>query len=943
MICKMCNTENPDGALFCSSCGGKLEAAPATRFCPECGAELVGGAKFCGACGKLAEQTPVAAEPVAPAPAPVSAVPMPVNDPPADVQSMAAAASAMGGNVLPANEQSYNAAIPATDNAFSQAAAISTEGFDASASNCGSAAASMPEFDVSGSAVAVKPVQKNKKKLILTIVLAVVALLVVAALVLGLFFRGFVESIFMGEKGYALATEKRKMSVVDEAEYSQQLSEGSEAFVQSVAAAMTANAYEDSVGSSDMATSMNLFSGIDFEEELKAMHKSMMDTYGMNACTIKYSADLDISDAAISMLGMDDEALEEVLAMVNDSEYIVRVATDDDAMGAEIEYVQNGSVINARGIICSDGTVAVMFPFGSNKCIKTTFDTSGTAVSTETIDIEVDAAEIERLHKAMMDVYYKYYEKAEIVIANDKIEIGGTGETADMTVSGRKITAKLSPELLGEMLSEMVTTFANDSYIQSFISEIAAEAGVDFDRDNYLDSLADAADSVKTSVPVTIEINTMVDFNSNIIGGSYAIYETEAERFELVYIKNGADNGVALKTNVDVYNTSTDGDVTETEIFNLTFKETNSTDGKIRVEFNMSGYATMGVNIDYTGVTTAKLGNTDVLVGRYDIYMAPNAESTPESSMVRIQAESKVESGSIKSTFSADVPEYGSLSFEMECTPENNKDLTTIPSDAYDMGNPDEWTQEQSVEAATYIRDMITDLKSACESSSISFVKEIAPSFDELITELDNAITPMADYYDIMELNDRLLGLMNDLDDYYQRNGEYISTSTLNAMESMYQEINSCYEAIRYETEIKQSDFDMLCEEADGFETKVSSLLDTAAKEVEEAQKEEERGSVPVAALVGTWDLSYCVVYGDEYSIEELGIGVYRIKLNSDKTLAIDIDSDDYHTTGNWVVNGAVITLIERVGAAEAETEVTYKNGKLCLEASGVEFWFEKK
>ena len=44
--CNACSASNPDGALFCMSCGSKLSAT-----CVTCGAELPAGARFCGQCG----------------------------------------------------------------------------------------------------------------------------------------------------------------------------------------------------------------------------------------------------------------------------------------------------------------------------------------------------------------------------------------------------------------------------------------------------------------------------------------------------------------------------------------------------------------------------------------------------------------------------------------------------------------------------------------------------------------------------------------------------------------------------------------------------------------------------------------------------------------------------------------------------------------------------
>lgn len=48
MICQNCKSEQPDGSLFCSQCGTKLEIQ---RFCPQCNAKVAPNARFCSQCG----------------------------------------------------------------------------------------------------------------------------------------------------------------------------------------------------------------------------------------------------------------------------------------------------------------------------------------------------------------------------------------------------------------------------------------------------------------------------------------------------------------------------------------------------------------------------------------------------------------------------------------------------------------------------------------------------------------------------------------------------------------------------------------------------------------------------------------------------------------------------------------------------------------------------
>ena len=46
MQCPKCQTENPDGSIFCRECGSKFQ-----HSCEQCGKAILPGDKFCNACG----------------------------------------------------------------------------------------------------------------------------------------------------------------------------------------------------------------------------------------------------------------------------------------------------------------------------------------------------------------------------------------------------------------------------------------------------------------------------------------------------------------------------------------------------------------------------------------------------------------------------------------------------------------------------------------------------------------------------------------------------------------------------------------------------------------------------------------------------------------------------------------------------------------------------
>lgn len=57
MICKNCNTQNPDGATFCATCGTPVvqdNAVLNAHFCTRCGTSIPDNCSFCPVCGTKA-------------------------------------------------------------------------------------------------------------------------------------------------------------------------------------------------------------------------------------------------------------------------------------------------------------------------------------------------------------------------------------------------------------------------------------------------------------------------------------------------------------------------------------------------------------------------------------------------------------------------------------------------------------------------------------------------------------------------------------------------------------------------------------------------------------------------------------------------------------------------------------------------------------------------
>jgi|GEM_PF-1943550 len=929
MICKLCNSENPDGVKFCSNCGGMLEAAeqkaaPAGGFCAQCGAPMEAGTKFCGVCGASASGNAPVAESMS---APVAA-PAPVNETPVAPTAASMAAVAMNSSVEPANQQSFGGAPAAEVGAFSQNVAAET----APASSFGTTTSTMsgvgelPAFDMGAAAVAVKPVKKNKKvgKIIL---FSVIGLVVAAAVVVGLFFRGPVMNLFMGDQGYARMIEQGRINTVmnDESVKAFTANSGkiaNTAFSSAYTALKTNQStdgyYEDSVDS----LSSLAFSGQDIVKMFSENYALFMEMYGVNGAEMTIDADVQLTEAGKSMMGLGDAA-DEILSYINDTEIKMAVGATETAEGVEIALTdKSGFTVNARGIMCSDGTVAVMFPFGSNKCIKMQLDMQGEVVSSEEVDIDIDSAEVERLTKAMTDIYLDYYNKADVTIENGDLSIGGS----DIKASGRLIVTKISPENVGAMLADMLKTAANDPYFRGKVMEMASELDAEISDSDYASAIDEASAAIKDSIPFGVVVKTLVDFNGNVLGGAYGITSVDYGTYNVKYISTGDDFGLAF----DVYGM---------EMVSIVADAKNDTDGSIRMEI----YGGMGVNIDYTGVKNEKFFNSEVPVGAYEIYFAGTAASDPITSSLKVKMSSVVEGDSYINKMSVEVAEYGSAALTMTTTPKDMTSLVTIPSDAFDIGNPETASEEKLIEAGEYALKMLEEIQSVCQSNTSSeFAQLLAPVLDSSAGSLKSLTTPMASAEAMNMLVDDLDMMLFELMDAYEANSNVLSYELVEEMGDLYSRIDSCYSDLAYVDEMTLSDYNEYAAQANSFKTECDALLQRVEEELANIPAAPvdpfnpgtpAAGTVDASAILGQWDLSYCEMAGMSFAAEDLGYDVYYFAFNADGTG--EFACDGFSSPLTWTFDGYIVR-------TDADLGLEYVDGKLKYSQDSIDMYFEK-
>ena len=937
MICKNCNSEVPENAKFCASCGTPVEqqVAPAvtSAVCRSCGNPLAEGTKFCAVCGTAVEAAPVfqaavpvppvapvpveAAQPVAPVAVmsqvaePVSPVmqvptavsqavndvvpqtveaPAPVNETPEPIRE----AAPMGNIPQPVNDvmpEPVREAVPV--GAFPQPVndvmpqPVNTGAAEANTANAFGQTPVPPtytapmEMDVAGiqmdaaSSAVVKPVKKSK--LGLWIGLGAAGVVAAVAAVGGLCFRGVIANVFMGDNKYAAKVEAdtfKSLAVGQVEVAAEDKAEAVDAIVNAISAMSTT---QDNYGSAEDAASA--FAGMDLPGIISTYNAAFVEVYGAEGVMMELDADIDLTEEGKANFG-DAASVDEVLKVINDSTFAISYQTGKDALAAEVTATDaEGFTINARGIVNADGTVAVLFPFATDKAIKATIETDGTVSSAEPVEFELDPAEIERISTELANTYLTYIEQAEVSVEKGSMKAG------DAKAEGRLVSVEMDEELIAEMTTAMITFLAEDDYFMEKFAEFMEIAGEDYSESELKSELEDSLETLEDDINFTFAIQTLVDNNGNILAKSYAMDIDEDGETSFTYV--GGDEAQGLVIVVD-----------DEEFLTADITPVNETDGKIEMVLE-DAEDKITVNVEYEGVKTEKYLNTETMVGKYDV------DIEFEDGKIGFTAESAVDGDKMTSKISVELDKYGNVAFTVGVQPED-MDLTAIPSGALDFTDADNWTEEEAKVNAQYMLDALNEIKTKCEANTSStFAGLIAPMVDSGIEYFDNLLTPMASYEDISSLSDGISELMVQLSSTYDANYEYVSDATYNECSDLYDELDELYDEVAYAYEMDLETYNTLSDKASDLADKATELCN---KIVEEAETAREQAASSQNGFAGIWEAAEIVQSGEVSSPDDWGF-TSDIYIFEDGTYYWDWNGST--TYGDWESNGDVLSFYE--------------------------------
>ncbi len=918
MNCKNCNSELPSTAKFCAVCGTPVEQQPApapapTVVCRSCGSAVAQGTKFCSVCGTAVE-APVVAQPVVPA-APVPpvapvAVPTPANDvapvaapaPANDVAPVAAPAPvsdvAPVAAPAPVNDAAPVAApTPMNDVMPQPAEPVAPPVYAAPVTN--GIDMDIAGLDMGAASAAVKPVKKKKTGL--WIALGAVGVVGVAAAVCGIFFRGSIANLFMGDAKYAAMIEGKVFEAVTDTK-TEDIEKADEFLSEYFSTVLTTvQASNNTSGSADDIESA--FAGIDLEDIISTYNAAFVDTYNADGVTMSFDADLQLTDDAKSDLGATDD----IIDIINDSELTLAYQAGTDALGMEISVVDpEGFELSGRGIVTKDGTVAVMLPFASEKCIKMTLDMEGNVTSAEEVDFDIDMAEIHRIGSEMANIYLKYYEMAEITIEK------GSMKAAKVEAEGRLITAEMDEELLGDMVEEMITFMVEDDYFMDKFAEFMELAGEDFSEEDMKEDLEEDMETLKDDINFTLAVETLVDNNSKLLAKSYILDTEEDGEVSFTYVGGKSEQGFVMVID---------------DMDALTVKATQESETNGKVDITIEDADTeIKANVTYENVQTATYLNTEVVTGKYDI------EIKEEDNVMNIVVEISVDGSRLKNSFSVEHEALGTVALNIETIPESH-DFTDIPADAVDFTNADSWTDDESMANAQYVLDALNEVKAKCEAKPDStFAGLITPLVERGIVYMEEALTPMVDSEQLSALAEDISDLMDELDTVYSENSAYVSNDLFDECSDVYDELSDCYYDVAYEYEMEQSEYDEILADFNELRSKVDDLCDRIVKEAEAAK---EQLASQGGELAGMWTAYMIEGFGEQMTAEEAEFTMY-IMFFEDGTYTWSWY--DEVTTGTWTLADGIVTLVEE----EWYYEFNYVDGQLTYVTEGITIYMSK-
>lgn len=792
MFCTKCNSEIPDGAKFCASCG---EPVNSKKFCVKCGTELAGNMKFCSACG-----TPVSAENTADIYQTVRLDQ--INKAPASVSEV------FGG--FEAEQPTFNSVPrPVSDErpVLSYVAAATSV-----APSFSGTTAPQTANVVSNSAEAAVVRKKSKKPVVIIVVIAV---LVLALLGGGIFYftnKATVLSTFMGKANYAAMVEgnslKQVADKIDAGLISGGVKTSTELFYTVYNQLGSVNA-DDFMGMSD-----NSSNGL--TAYFSALSNAVKDVYGTNSVVLTAGMKAELTDMAKSELldefYISEDQLDEILDYINNSKFTFGLTAGDDSAaftaGAEVD----GLKVDVKVIENDKGEAYIVFPFATDKAIMVNIgdelDLDFDAVETANAEgLELEEKEIERFINEIVELYIENYKSSEIEMENGELSASG------VSVSGKVLTAEFDSDMIEKMITDFAEKLAGDEYFKGKIVDYLNKCGADITEEDYEEKILDAFSDIDVPDELELKITTVINNSGDILGKSYELTYDKKDMLSVSFAENGNESAVQL----DYSEHERTSGLTQT----ISAKNTaeNAGTGTMTIKYSAKSgdkKQSCGITVDYKDVKTEKFGNKDVSTGSFEVKVDLPEDFAEESGLPANSAEilaglklsfsSSVDGNTCKSAFGLQSDKLGDYEFNLDVTAKDDNSALSVPSDVIDItpyinsgDEPDEAFKDEFIRYLETIRDAIANQNAGEAGSSLS------DAIDEMISEADSVSDDEID-----ALLDDIETEYNNAYDYYigfEVYNEQLNNDISDFMNDCVDLYNDVYGAYYYNDNISSTDF----------------------------------------------------------------------------------------------------------------------------------------
>lgn len=545
----------------------------------------------------------------------------------------------------------------------------------------------------------VKKNGSNKKWVVLAIIGAALILLTALFFI----FRAPIQRAFMDNGSYARMIEGNGIKSVTSTIGSKKFSKKSAESIAKLASLSTQTSrYYD-------------IEDMNFEEMFPAVSTLLMETMGVNSVEMVFGFDVQPGKDIDEVMDYSGVNIDELLEMINGTELKTVFAIDEQHLMGEVSIKDNtGFYVDARGLVYSDGTVAVVLPFLDNKGFVTQFDMDGSYSDEEfELTFEIDQAQVDRIINDLINIYLEAYGNADVTVADGSIR------ASSVSTKGRCITVELDGDDILDMAEAFIDYVADDEYIYSVVEQAADMAGTKVSKRDFTSVVKEASENLPEDLEVEIIIDTIVDFQDNVIAKSYEVisedYNGNEESVRLAYAQNGGETGIIIAT----------------DEYEYTFDATGKTDGVATIAFDNGRSSSYEYEIMYKGFGIKDYFDGKMIVGTFSMDISEFVDED-----VILEISSALSGSTWKGGISASVEDYGKFGVTADITPKKMT-LPSIPSDVFNISDIDDLSTREQKKLQDYAIELVEEFAKRAESNSKSLIAQaLVEVFDEFIDSI---------------------------------------------------------------------------------------------------------------------------------------------------------------------------------------------------------------